>query len=85
MAIRDPVAIFVLACSSISASDAYQVTYPSHLRKYLPPTNTCFKLIWYCILYFISSAVHALIPNWWKQLLSGCNAVAVVWLSGVHP
>lgn len=45
MAIRDPAAIFVLACSSISALDAYQVTYPSHLRKYLPPTNTCFRLI----------------------------------------
>jgi len=41
--IRDPVAIFVLACSSSSALDAYQVTYPSHFRKYLPPTNTCFR------------------------------------------
>lgn len=45
MTIRDPVAIFVLACSSISALDAYQVTYPSHLGRYLPPTNACFRLI----------------------------------------
>lgn len=36
MLIRDPIAIFVPACSSNCALDAYQVAHPCHLRKYLP-------------------------------------------------
>lgn len=52
MVIRDPVAIFVPTRSSSSALGAYQVTHPSHLRKYLPPTIICFRFD--LIAFFIS-------------------------------